>query len=137
MGAGFGSWWRTKDWWIQALLWTVVINGSVAVAVWGDAPDGVDVFTLYGVMTMFAAIAVAIIMQEAIVGEKQQRNGGVGAVQAGVAGSVHAVQARSQRRRRDRHHDRHPVGVPAPAGDRWPASTCRCRGSRWARWSLR
>jgi ABC-2 type transport system permease protein len=42
----------------------------VAVAVWGDA-DGVDVFTLYGVMTMFAAIAVAIIMQEAIVGEKQ------------------------------------------------------------------
>lgn len=71
MGAGFASWWRTKEWWIQALLWTFVLNGSVAVAVWGDAPDGVDVFTLYGVMTMFAAIAVAIIMQEAIVGEKQ------------------------------------------------------------------
>jgi ABC-2 type transport system permease protein len=73
MRSGFGSWWRTKEWWTQALLWTVVINGSVAVAVWGDAPDGIDVFTLYGVMTMFAAIAVAILMQEAIVGEK--RNG--------------------------------------------------------------
>ena len=71
MSAGFGSWWRTKEWWTQALLWTVVINGSVAVAVWGDAPDGLDVFTLFGVMTMFAAIAVAILMQEEIVGEKR------------------------------------------------------------------
>jgi ABC-2 type transport system permease protein len=73
MSAGFGAWWRTKDWWTQALLWTFVVNGSVAVAVWGDAPEGMTVFTLYGVMTMFAAIAVAILMQEAIVGEK--RNG--------------------------------------------------------------
>lgn len=71
MRAGFGSWWRTREWWTQALLWTVVLNGSVAVAVWGDAPDDLDVFTLYGVMTMFAAIAVAILMQEAIVGEKR------------------------------------------------------------------
>jgi ABC-2 type transport system permease protein len=73
MSAGFGSWWRTKEWWTQALLWTAVVNGSLAVAIWGDAPDGMDVFTLFGVMTMFAAIAVAILMQEAIVGE--QRSG--------------------------------------------------------------
>jgi ABC-2 type transport system permease protein len=73
MGAGFAAWWTTKDWWIQALLWTAVINGSVAVVIWGDAPDELDVFMLYGVISMFAAIAVAIIMQEAIVGEK--RNG--------------------------------------------------------------
>lgn len=71
MSAGFGSWWRTKEWWTQALLWTAIINGSVAAVVWGDAPDGLDVFTLYGVMTMFAAIAVAILMQEAIIGEKR------------------------------------------------------------------
>ncbi len=71
MRAGFGEWFRTREWWVQALLWTAVINGSVAVAVWGDAPDDLDVFTLYGVMTMFAAIAVAILMQEAIVGEKR------------------------------------------------------------------
>ncbi|MGB9374923.1 MAG: ABC transporter permease subunit [Jiangellales bacterium] len=71
MRAGFGAWWRTREWWTQALLWTVVINGSVAVAVWGDAPEDLGVFGLYGVMTMFAAIAVAILMQEEIVGEKR------------------------------------------------------------------
>jgi ABC-2 type transport system permease protein len=71
MGAGFGAWWKTKDWWIQALLWTAIINGSVATVVWGDAPNEIDAFGLYGIMTMFGAIAVAIIMQEAIVGEKR------------------------------------------------------------------
>ena len=71
MGVGFAAWWKTKEWWIQALLWTAVINGSLAAFIWGDAPDELDMFTLYGVMTMFAAIAVAILMQEAIVGEKR------------------------------------------------------------------
>jgi len=70
MGAGFDSWWGTKEWWIHSLIWIAVINGSVAVAVWGEAPDDVSVFTIYGVMTMFAAIAVAILMQDAVVGEK-------------------------------------------------------------------
>ena len=37
----------------------------------GRSSDDVSVFTLYGVMTMFAAIAVTIVMQEAIVGEKK------------------------------------------------------------------
>lgn len=71
MGAAFGSWWRTRMWIIQSLLWTAVINGSLAAFIWGDAPDDMTVFTLFGVMTMFAAIAVAILMQEAIVGEKR------------------------------------------------------------------
>jgi ABC-2 type transport system permease protein len=71
MSAEFGSWWRTKAWWIQALLWTVVINASVSVAVWDANAEGLTVFTLYGVMTMFPAIAVAILMQDAIVGEKR------------------------------------------------------------------
>lgn len=81
MRVGFGSWWKTNDWWIQALLWTAVINGSVATAIWGGAPDDVDVFTLYGVMTMFAAIAVAILMQETVVGEKR----------SGTAAWVHSM----------------------------------------------
>ncbi len=71
MRAGFSAWWRTKEWWTQALIWTAVINGSLAVAIWGDSPDSPEVWELYGVMTMFAAIAVAILMQEAIVGEKR------------------------------------------------------------------
>lgn len=71
MKAGFGAWWRTKEWWIQALLWSGIINGSLAIAIWGEPDDDLDVVELYGVMTMFAAIAVAILMQEAIVGEKR------------------------------------------------------------------
>ena len=70
MEAGFGSWWRTKNWWIHSLIWIAVINGSLAPAIWGEAPDSVSVFTIYGVMTMFATIAVAILMQDEIVGEK-------------------------------------------------------------------
>ena len=71
MGAAFGSWWRTSSWVVQSLLWTAVINGSLAAVIWGESLDDMTVFTLYGVMTMFAAIAVTIVMQEAIVGEKK------------------------------------------------------------------
>lgn len=71
MRAAFGSWWRTPAWIIQSLIWTAVINGSLAAFIWGESPDTVSVFTLYGVMSMFAAIAVVIVMQEEIVGEKR------------------------------------------------------------------
>lgn len=70
MRAGFGEWWGTRQWLLQAAVWTLVINGSLAAVVWGEAPEDIDAFTLYSVMTMFAAIAVAILMQEAVVGEK-------------------------------------------------------------------
>jgi ABC-2 type transport system permease protein len=71
MRAGFHSWWGTSSWLIQALLWTAVINGSLVVVIWGEVIEDLSVFTLYGVMTMFAAIAVIIVMQEEIVGEKR------------------------------------------------------------------
>lgn len=71
MRAGFGSWWGTSTWWIHSLLWTAVINGSLAAIIWGEGLGGITVFTLYGVMTMFASIAVVIQMQEEIVGEKR------------------------------------------------------------------
>lgn len=71
MRAGFGSWWGTSTWWIQSLLWTAVINGSLAAIIWGEQPGDITVFTLYGVMTMFASIAVVIQMQEELVGEKR------------------------------------------------------------------
>lgn len=71
MRAGFDSWWGTRAWWIQSLLWTAVINGSLAAVIWGEAPEDMSAFTLYGVMTMFAAIAVTVLMMDAIVGEKR------------------------------------------------------------------
>jgi ABC-2 type transport system permease protein len=73
MRAGFHAWWGTRTWLFQALLWTAVINGSLAAIIWGVTPEDLSAFTLFGVMTMFAAIAVVIVMQEVIVGEK--RNG--------------------------------------------------------------
>ena len=71
MSTGFGAWWKTSQWWRQALLWTAILNGSLAITIWGDVTDAVTTFTLYGVMTIFSAVAVVIVMQEAVVGEKR------------------------------------------------------------------
>ncbi len=71
MRAGFHAWWGTRTWLIQAAIWTAVINGSLAAVVWGEAPEDLSAFSLYGVMTMFASIAVVVMMQEAIVAEKR------------------------------------------------------------------
>jgi ABC-2 type transport system permease protein len=72
MNAGFGSWWGTRTWWAQSLVWTAIINGTLATVVWRKVPGDVTaVATLYGIMTMMAAIAVTIRMQEVIVGEKR------------------------------------------------------------------
>jgi ABC-2 type transport system permease protein len=71
MRAGLDAWWGTRAWWVQSLLWTAVVNGSLAAVIWGEAPEDMSAFTLYGVMTMFAAIAVTILMMDAIVGEKR------------------------------------------------------------------
>jgi ABC-2 type transport system permease protein len=70
--AGFASWWRTKEWWVQALIWTAVANAPLAGILWSETElSETDAVTIYGVLTMFAAIAVAILMQEQIVGEKK------------------------------------------------------------------
>ena len=73
MQAGFASWWKTNTWWIHALVWTAVFNGMMAGLIWG-APDA-DVnegAMLYCIFTgVFAAVAVIIIMQSEVVGEKQ------------------------------------------------------------------
>jgi ABC-2 type transport system permease protein len=30
-----GAWWRTRMWWIQALIWLAIMNGMVALMLWG------------------------------------------------------------------------------------------------------
>lgn len=72
MKAGLASWWRTSEWWVQTVIWVGVTNGPLAGLLWsGDAIGLGEAMTVYAVMSMFAAIAVVIIMQDAIVGEKQ------------------------------------------------------------------
>lgn len=71
--AEFGKWFNTNMWWVQSLLWIAVINGVLAGMLWSE--DGVDaleasaLFSLF--MGLFPSIAIIIIMQDAIVGEKE------------------------------------------------------------------
>jgi len=71
--AEFGKWFRTSMWWTQSLIWILVINGILAGLLWGDESmeifEAAAFFSLF--MGLFPAIAIIIIMQDAIVGEKE------------------------------------------------------------------
>ena len=72
MRAGFASWWKTNTWWVHTLIWTLVLNGMMAGALWGSdmAPD--EGAMLYSIFTgLFPTVAVVIIMMSEVVGEKQ------------------------------------------------------------------
>ncbi len=89
-----GRWWRTRRWWVQSLIWLVVLNGLLVFALWiaprieaGEAGTGavqaswrvnmtdeeaVEVFTV--VLTLMGTLpvfGVLIMTQGAIVDEKQ------------------------------------------------------------------
>lgn len=73
----FGQWWRTKLWWIQTLIWVVILNGittAVMLDTSGLAPaalmdEAISVFLLVGAAAI--GIGVVITIQGAIVGEKE------------------------------------------------------------------
>lgn len=71
--AELGKWFRTRLWWGQALIWTGVINGILAGILWSDASveimEAAALFSLF--MGLFPTIAIIIIMQDVIVGEKE------------------------------------------------------------------
>jgi ABC-2 type transport system permease protein len=73
------SWWRTRKWLANVLVWTVIVNGLLATMIWlVPATDPEEViptdelqgvfFTIFGA---FATIGVIVIAQGAIVGEKR------------------------------------------------------------------
>jgi len=72
MDAGFAAWWSTNLWWVQTLMWTAIINVILAGLVWGaetfDPQEAPALFALFG--GLFPPIAITIIMQDAVVGEK-------------------------------------------------------------------
>lgn len=73
--AGFGSWWKTNTWWIMSLMWTLIINGILAGILWSGSDGDMDwegAIVLFGLFAgLFPTIAVIIIMQDAVVGEKE------------------------------------------------------------------
>jgi ABC-2 type transport system permease protein len=75
-----GSWWRTRMWWIQMLIWMAIINGMIAMVLAstakqpeavapGSVPIQVLLYTLFSGMAPM--IGMTIIAQDALVEEKQ------------------------------------------------------------------
>jgi ABC-2 type transport system permease protein len=74
-----GRWWFTRRWWIQSLVWLLVINGTLAIGLWVVPivePDlKLDVALAYEffvqMMAWFPMFAVIVIAQGAVISEKQ------------------------------------------------------------------
>jgi ABC-2 type transport system permease protein len=67
----FGRWWRTRRWWVQALIWAGVIGFMLGAIVTQGGADKETVVMVYGIFaSMFPAVAVIIMMQSALIGEK-------------------------------------------------------------------
>ncbi len=81
--AEMGRWKRTKSWWLQTLLWVMIINLLMIFPVLGliYGEEGGDVFTpaeimeqavfFYIIFSMITVYGVIVIMQNVIVGEKK------------------------------------------------------------------
>ena len=66
-------WWKTRTWWVQSLIWVGLIGFILGSILFGTADfklqDGVAVYGIFA--GMFPAVAVVIIMQGVLVGEKR------------------------------------------------------------------
>lgn len=69
----FSHWWKTRMWWIQCLIWGGITGAMLAGIIFGsgDVPmtDAVMIYCIFA--GLFPAVGVVIIMQDALVGEKQ------------------------------------------------------------------
>jgi ABC-2 type transport system permease protein len=70
---GLAGWFGTRTWWIQCLIWGGLINLIlIAIILSPEAPTFVDLLMLFSVFaSLFPAVGVVIVMQDAIVGEKR------------------------------------------------------------------
>jgi ABC-2 type transport system permease protein len=75
-----GQWWGTRRWWVQLLIWLVLLNGITTIAMLEDpaasgftpaeqVQETVSTFFLMGALV--TAIGVITTLQGAIVGERQ------------------------------------------------------------------
>lgn len=73
MRAEFNRWFKTRLWWSQALLWSLVIGGILLPILQSTDISGISepplMFSLFA--GLFTTIAAVIIMQDALVGEKE------------------------------------------------------------------
>jgi len=77
--AEFSSWFKSRKWWVHALIWLLSINlilfftiiGAKDAAAAGEeaGDDAVQLYTIFG--GMFVMIGVIVVSQGAIIGEKK------------------------------------------------------------------
>jgi ABC-2 type transport system permease protein len=69
----FARWWKTRMWWTECLIWGGVIGFLLGAVIFGSPDfqfkDGVMLYAVFA--GLFPAVAVVIIMQGALVGEKK------------------------------------------------------------------
>ena len=72
LNAEFGGWWKTSSWWVQSIIWIGVINMAIASVLWGESGNAQTGIALYALFScLFPTIAIIIILQDAIIGEKE------------------------------------------------------------------
>ncbi|MFV1858916.1 MAG: ABC transporter permease [Anaerolineales bacterium] len=71
------AWKSTSRWWVQSLVWLVILNGMLALLLWvipaadpGNAPPAREAFEIFMAIFTISAIGAMVLMQGAIVGEK-------------------------------------------------------------------
>lgn len=73
----FGQWWTTRLWWIQTLIWMLILNGVTTVIMMdssGMTPDELvdeSVRTFFLVAATAVGIGIVLTLQGSIVGEKE------------------------------------------------------------------
>ena len=69
----FARWWKTWMWWIQCLIWVSLIGLMLGTVLFGTPgfmiEEGLMIYAIFA--GLFPAVAVIIIMQDALVGEKR------------------------------------------------------------------
>jgi ABC-2 type transport system permease protein len=73
------AWWGTRKWWVQSIVWLVIINGLFALILWAvpsenpeEVPSSSEVKEMFIIIfSVFTTIGAIVLSQSAIVGEKQ------------------------------------------------------------------
>ena len=68
-----GRWFRTKKWWLQILIWAALVNLILFLTgISGEETSSTKLAVIFtALLSVFAAFGVCILMQGALVGEKQ------------------------------------------------------------------
>ena len=64
------SWWRTRRWWVQCLLWLVLLNGAVELNIMGDFPVAQASMSFFMMAGLAVPIAAVSLTQDSILGER-------------------------------------------------------------------